>query len=84
MIAKVLKTGEIVDVFRASNGWAEAFPKEDCLRCWKQDELDFDYKYWESFRHEAAKDILCAALMGGIVRGAVADELIRHLREDEK
>ena len=56
--------------------------------------------HWQSFRANAAKDILCAALMGGIVRGAdgfveqketlvkgaieVADELIRQLKEDEK
>ena len=54
----------------------------------------------ESFRREAAKDILCAVLAGGIANGAngfdaqkeeivnasigVADELIKQLREEKK
>ena len=59
-------------------------------------EVDWD---WEKFRREAAKDILCAVLAGGIANGAkgfdaqkeelvdasigVADELIRQLKEEE-
>lgn len=55
---------------------------------------------WSSFRREAAKDILCAVLAGGIANGAkgfdarkeelvnasigVADELIKQLREEKK
>lgn len=55
---------------------------------------------WESFRREAAKDILCAVLAGGIANGAngfdaqkeelvnvsigMADELIKQLREEKK
>ena len=55
---------------------------------------------WQAFRVNAAKDILCAAITGGIVRGAdgfvaqketlvngaiaVADALIIRLKEDEK
>ena len=56
--------------------------------------------YWEKFRREAAKDILCAVLAGGIANGAngfdaqkeelvnvsigMADELIKQLKEDKK
>ena len=59
-------------------------------------EIDWD---WEKFRREAAKDILCAVLAGGIANGAkgfdaqkeelvnvsigMADELIKQLREEE-
>lgn len=55
---------------------------------------------WDAFRREAAKDILCSVLAGGIAAGAigfvnekkslvasaigVADELFRQLQEDEK
>ena len=55
---------------------------------------------WGSFRREAAKDILCAVLAGGIANGAkgfdaqkeelvnvsigVADELIKQLREGKE
>lgn len=62
-----------------------------------QMEVDWD---WEKFRREAAKDILCAALAGGIANGAkgfdapkeelvnvsigMADELIKQLREETK
>ena len=58
-------------------------------------EKEFDWD-WEKFRREAAKDILCAVLAGGIANGAkgfdaqkeelvnasigVADELIKTLR----
>lgn len=54
---------------------------------------------WQSFRAEAAKDILCATLSGGIASGAagilekkeliversieIADELIKQLKEKE-
>lgn len=60
-------------------------------------EIDWD---WEKFRREAAKDILCAVLAGGIANGAksfvahkeelvnasigMADELIKQLREGKK
>lgn len=62
-----------------------------------QMEVDWD---WEKFRREAAKDILCAVLAGGLANGAngfdaqkeelvnasidVADELIKQLREEKK
>ena len=55
---------------------------------------------WAAFRREAAKDLLCAVLSGGISAGAkgfikekeeviqgvleVTDELIKQLKEDEK
>ena len=55
---------------------------------------------WDSFRREAAKDIVCAVLAGGIANGAkgfdaqkeelvsvsigMADEIIKQLREGKK
>lgn len=55
---------------------------------------------WQSFRNQAAKDILCATLSGGIASGAtglmeekgniveasieIADELIKQLKEKEE
>ena len=61
---------------------------------WTTQEFD-----WQSFRAEAAKDILCATLSGGIASGAsgilemkelivegsieLADELIKQLKEKE-
>jgi hypothetical protein len=63
----------------------------------KYDSSDF---YWQSFRNQAAKDILCAILSGGIASGAtgilekrelivegsieLTDELIKQLKEKEE
>ena len=64
-------------------------------------DLSFDFNDdWQAFRREAAKDILCSVLSGGIAAGAmgfvnekeslvasaigVTDELIKQLKEDEK
>ena len=60
----------------------------------------YETPYWNHFRAEAAKDILCSVLNGGIASGAtgfmnekedivkgaidVADELIKQLKEKEK
>ena len=57
-------------------------------------------KDWDAFRRDAAKDILCAVLAGGIANGAegfdaqkeelvnvsigMADELIKQLKEGEE
>lgn len=62
--------------------------------------FDFDDDCWGAFRREAAKDILCSVISGGIAAGGrgfvnerqslvassieVADELIKQLKEGEK
>lgn len=48
---------------------------------------------WQSFRNQAAKDILCAMIQGGYAESRIehqsalaikyADELIKHLKEKE-
>lgn len=78
-----------------------------CLRRTSDAEKDCYYEQWtakqidwQSFRTEAAKDILCATLSGGISSGAtgfleekenvvktaieIADELIKQLKEKEQ
>lgn len=61
---------------------------------------DGDAYTWVTFRREAAKDILCSVLAGGIANGAngfdpvkeelvnvsigMADELIKQLKEEQK
>lgn len=96
MKAKVIKTGEVVEVYQTTTGWASVNLNK--TRFFKETELDFDYREWEVFRREAAKDILCAVLAGGIANGAngfdvqkeelinasigVADELIKQLKEE--
>ena len=88
MKAKVIKTGEVVDVYRTTSGWAS--DNLNKIRFFEETELDFDYREWEVFRREAAKDILVALCttmpinMKEDVRQAIniADELIKQLKEE--
>ena len=93
MKAKVIKTGEVIEVHRNISGWAS----DDQLnktRLFDESELDFDYQDWELFRREAAKDILAGMVShprvsygnmnaGQQARLAIqyADELIKQLKE---
>ena len=92
MKAKVIKTGEIINVVPMDGNWCD--PSE--ARYYNDEELDFSpaTEDWDAYRREAAKDILCA-----IVRRAgftldthgreleidtalnYADELIAKLKE---
>ena len=90
MKAKVIKTGEIVNVVPTEGGWVADFG--DHIRHYTDPELDFEFADWEKFRREAAKDILSALCSfppinyKEDVRRAIniADELIKQLKEDEK
>ena len=104
MKARNNKTGEIVTDFAISKefGTISYFDSNKTLRLatacdneWTiiDEESTFD---WQSFRNQAAKDILCATLSGGISSGAtgfleekenvvktaikIADELIKQLK----
>lgn len=94
MKAKVIKTGEVIDVRQVTiDGWA--FDDVDSVRFFYESDLDFDYCEWDVFRREAAKDILPSLIMeaskiygfeslnkGIWSEQAVewADELIKQLR----
>lgn len=107
MKAKNNKTGEIVTNFGMSKefGTISYIDSTNTLRFstasdaeWTiiEEEISFD---WQSFRAEAAKDILCATLSGGTASGMIgiipeketivkasieiADELIKQLKEKE-
>ncbi len=92
MKAKVIKTGEVVEVQPRANGsWASS--NMNTTKFFDESELDFEFQEWDAFRREAAKDILCAIIQGKTsydslyeVHHAVemADELIKQLREEEK
>ena len=89
MRAKVIKTGEVVEVHKTTTGWASE--NLNFIRVFEESELDFDYHEWEIFRREVAKDILCAMVGGAYGRGReeeqahlavqYADELIKQLKE---
>ena len=89
MKAKVIKTGEVVEVYHVPTGWASG--DLNITRFFKESDLDFDYPEWEAFRREAAKDILCAiisatngATSGDIAMAIeIADKLIKQLKEEK-
>ena len=60
MKAKVIKTGEIVNVVPTEGGWVADFGNS--IRHYADSELDFEFADWDKFRREAAKDILCSLL----------------------
>ena len=93
MKAKVIKTGEIIDVIPMSGGWAANFING--VRHFEDSELDLDFSFedWEAFRREAAKDAMCQLIGMGRDDGykyspeevahyaiVYADELIKALR----
>lgn len=87
MKAKVIKTGEVVEVHKTTTGWAS--DNLNKTRFFEESELDFDYREWEIFRREAAKEILCALIIhcslpredGARIAIEYADELIKQLKE---
>ncbi len=89
MKAKVKKTGDIINVIPMNGSWAVEL--SDRLKYYGDDELDFEFQDWSSFRREAAKDILSAVIAkkssmcsyGEVVEEAIkfADELIKQLKE---
>lgn len=96
MRAKIIKTDKWIDVEK----FKAAYRDKKTLYTYAPEELEFQEIDWDAFRRDAAKDILCAVLAGGIANGAkgfgpqkeelvnasigVADELIKQLQEDEK
>ena len=90
MKAKVIKTGEIVNVVPTEGGWVAVF--ENGVWHYTDSELDFEFADWGKFRREAAKDILCALIIhcslpckdGARISIEYADELIKQLKEEKK
>ena len=89
MKARIKDTGEIVEVYPDTIAGFLA----DNSNYYKNEELSTELDDWQSFRREAAKDILCALVSDGrtTVNGAsvtasikLADELIKQLREERK
>ena len=58
----------------------------------EQQEIDFSFEDWKTFRREAAKDILCAMIhhqnstdpIEVSIAIEIADELIKQLKEEKK
>ena len=92
MKARVIKTGEIINIIPVDGGWAANFVNG--VRHFEDSELDFSFEDWEAFRREAAKDVLPAIIgkkssmcsYGEVVEEAItfADELIKQLKEEKK
>ena len=94
MKAKVIKTGEVVGVHKTTTGWAS--DNLNTTRFFNESELDFDYREWEIFRRETAKDILIALVsvpsvwkeypIKSLAKSAImqADELIKQLKKEQK
>lgn len=91
MKAKVIKTGEIVNVVPTGCGWVADFG--DHIRHYTDPELDFEFADWENFRREVAKNVVCALLLDNRTSYSlpyewfckqaveVSDELIKQLKE---
>lgn len=90
MKAKVVKTGEVVGVHKTTTGWAS--DNLNTTRFFNESELDFDYREWEIFRREAAKDFTVALVSSGsglnpkTIAYAIemSEELIEQLKEGKK
>lgn len=89
MKAKVIKTGEIVNVVPTEGGWVAVF--ENGVWHYTDAELDFEFADWEKFRREAAKDVLCAMIHHQnstdptevSIAIDIANELIKQLKEEK-
>lgn len=87
MKAKLINTGEVVEVYRTVAGWVSE--NQNKILVFEESELDFDYCEWEAFRREAAKEILCALIIhcslpredGARIAIEYADELIKQLKD---
>lgn len=91
MKAKVIKTGEIINVIPMEGGWAANFVNG--ARHFEDSELDFSFEDWEKFRREAANSVLSRLASWNVshtisddVKLAIsyADELVKQLREEKK
>lgn len=96
MKARIKHTQQIIDVEWDIRGWIWDGPKGK--RIFGEEELvffDSDNIDWQSFRAEAAKDILCSIIQSGyygddrIIHQSelavkYADELIKQLKEKEE
>jgi hypothetical protein len=88
MKAKVIKTGEIVNVIPEQGGWCDTDFKSYSQH-YEDKELDFEFQDWSSFRREAAKDFVVALVSSGnglnpkniAYSIEMADELIKQLKE---
>ena len=89
MKAKVIKTGEVVEVQKTTTGWTSE--TLDRIRFFEDSELDFNFEDWEAFRREAAKDFTVALISSGsglnsktiVYAIGMADELIKQLKEEK-
>lgn len=95
MKAKVIKTGEIINVIPMDGGCVANFVNG--ARHFEDSELDFEFADWGKFRREAAKMAMGQLIGMGrddgykyspaeVARYAIvyADELIRQIKEDKK
>ena len=95
MKARIKHTDKIIDVEWNMFGWL--FDSPEGKRIFNTEELDFldiDNIDWQSFRNQAAKDILCSIIQGGYAESRIeyqsklavqySDELIKQLKEKEK
>lgn len=89
MKAKVIKTGEIINVIPMNGGWAANLING--ARHFEDSELDFNFEDWEKFRREAAKDFTVALVSSSsglnpkTIAYAIemADELIKQLKGEK-
>ncbi len=105
MKARIKKTGEIINLasyatitLAVCDSWGNPIEmKPEEIELIQDKTNDFE---WQSFRNQAAKDILCAVISGGISSGAgsiipekenlvkvsieIANELVKQLKKEEK
>lgn len=92
MKAKVIKTGEIINVVPVDGRWVANFVNG--VWHYTDSELDFEFADWEKFRREAAKDLMplaaemcdyCGDLEKFVEKAIeIADELIKQLKKEKK
>lgn len=72
MKAKVIKTGDIINVIPEQGGWCDTDFKSYSHH-YEDKELDFEFQDWEKFRREAAKDILAGLASWNLDHGINED-----------